>query len=622
MNHNLNVNEIGGVALADLVKTSFSSLTGVTVRKMQALYVRIFEDFSPYMEQCYKRNRFVRIICQGDADVDLLEIYVPSFFKHGGKRNIPDAELTYRINEGGNFVITGKGGAGKTFFMRKLWLDMFQSNEKTPIFLELRKLNDVSFTSVETFIRASISSDLPESLFEKFCQEGKFIFILDGFDELPEAELEKIQSQIINISEKFPNCGVVVSSRPHERFNGWSNFLVYESSDLTLEQTRQLCTNIPFDEDYRKLFLKKLTKDFHKSYEGFLTNPLLTIMMMMTFKDNMDIPKKMGIFYDAAFVTLYQRHDTVKVFNRQKHLDIQQFRRSFGAFCLMTYVKEKYSFSRTELLDFISKSSKLSGAIIPAELVVDDYERNVNLIKQDGMKYYFIHRSFQEYFSAWALSNLASDKFEELVKKFHARFFDQTLLMCYDLDRPLVVNKYIKPYYENKKFNLSRKFTPDTAWRVIGGFTTHIIFPDQATSSEKYGYTSAPELGLDFVQFILHTNSMRQGANEARYSNYSKLSKIITPPTLEDLIPRWVTAYENKTRDFLSVLPNMETNTLIINNEDGHEIVIPMSDREIEVFSKISKELVNFLSSLSKWCRDEIEFVEESSKCIDDLFLD
>ena len=126
-------------------------------------------------------------------------------------------------------------------------------------------------------------------------------------------------------------------------------------------------------------------------------------MMMMTFRENMNIPKRMSNFYDQAFNTLYQWHDATKAYNRAKFLDIDEFQRSFALFCMISYHQQKYEFTRSEIIDFINKSNKICAISVNAEDALADYEEAVNLIRQDGLVYVFIHRSFQEYFCAIAL---------------------------------------------------------------------------------------------------------------------------------------------------------------------------------------------------------------------------
>jgi len=351
------------------------------------------------------------------------------------------------VEEGENIVVTGNGGAGKTFFMRHAWMTMFRAqSRRTPIFIELRRFNEITQVDLPAYIRRCISSDrnLTDEIFSYFCKKGRFCFLLDGFDEVSKAKRDKLQEDILGMSTKFPECSFVVSSRGENRFAGWQNFQIFESLPFNYAQVRELVEKVPFDKEAKKRFLGKLDDNFYQANQSFLSNPLLAIMMMMTFRENMDIPRVMVTFYDQAFNTLFQWHDATKAYNRTKSLDIGTFQRSFGAFCLLSYYKEIYDFSRSEIIELIRISNKLNSIEVSCEDILHDYEEAVNLIRQDGLRYVFIHRSFQEYFAALAMIRYFPEKFTDFLPEIKKRVSDSVLFMCFELDRNMIVQEYIK----------------------------------------------------------------------------------------------------------------------------------------------------------------------------------
>ena len=638
---NTNISEIGGIAVAELVKSSFNSISEGVFKAASKLYSTIFEDFKEYMERCYQRNRYIRILCQGDDDVDILDIYVPITFSNKDKC-YRDDQMISEIGGGGNYIVTGNGGAGKTFFMRKLWLDLFKEGKRTPLFIELRKLteldnpNGLTKFNLEKFIRSTVSQNITSEVFEKFCLQGRFVLLLDGFDELPIEHYDEVQKEILNIAEKYPKCSLVTSSRPDTRFSGWASFKRVNANPFTLEQTKELCSKIPFDSEFREKFDKYLTKDFFERHEGFLSNPLLAHMMMMTFRRNMDVPSKISIFYDEAFNTLYQLHDATKAYRRMKNLDILQFRRSFGVFCLLSYMKEKFDFSQTEIEEFINDSNKYIDLDVEIEHVLNDYKRNVNLVMQDGHRYYFVHRSFQEYFAAWALVNVFSTKFSKFAKIIEMRQSDNVIKICYELQRPLVVTDYFLPAFEkfNREIDFGNRLSNVEIWKnYIKGIIIYVDNKVEGNTTPNFPIGLGFSIDRDFENF---THSILKVMDEKNDTSFDLLmhKMLLNDHEFFRMVTRWLNSsnlqidqgnvlevsvdFECKLVTFCSL---QSVNQTV--DENYHSVLarVDLKEEDLSELEISQKEIASALSKMANWCKLEIDSVRKADDNIDKLFL-
>ena len=87
-------------------------------------------------------------------------------------------------------------------------------------------------------------------------------------------------------------------------------------------------------------------------------------MMLITFKEIAHIPEKIHIFYDQAFDALFFKHDATKeaAFRRKMHSDlpIDEFKSCLAYFSISTYLKEKFSFSETNIKDELRDAIALS----------------------------------------------------------------------------------------------------------------------------------------------------------------------------------------------------------------------------------------------------------------------
>ncbi|WP_368649864.1 NACHT domain-containing NTPase [Brucella intermedia] len=624
MTEHLDINQVASAAFTNLVKAAFDSVCAKGTKAAKEAWGKIFEDFEPFMKDAYQKNAFVRLLSQKEKDAELYSVYVKSSFICGND-TLDDDELIFKITDGKNVVINGNGGAGKTFFMRHLWLTLFNNvTEFTPIFIELRKLNDITNIDIKSFIRRSISvkKELSDDLFAHFCNSGRFCFILDGFDEVILSQRNSVQAQILNLCSEFPNCRFVVSSRYERRFAGWQNFELYESKPFDLEKVRTLVERVPFDPAAKKLFLKQLDEEFYRENESFLSNPLLAIMMMMTFKENMDIPRRMNIFYDQAFTTLYQWHDATKAFSRAKTLEIDEFQRSFGMFCLLSYHQEKFEFTKSEVIELITKSSKVCGIKADPEEILKDYEETVNLLKQEGLSYVFIHRSFQEYFCAYALTRIINSKFPEIFQGIRRRYNDNVLLMCFEMNRGLVIEKYLHPLFN--RINDSGFF--------------------KKNSSAKFNFISA--IGLVYFLYFHSTNNVttlsgiRFLMNEDIEEMLNNISKLMgfKPNTMQYsetvMFNHEVFRIANEAVKRIKVSGNVgcrmtfDSDAITINDVDCEV------DSEKELFYKkisnsinklsdqflfLEKNVSNEIEKIRKWSISEIDGSEKRDKTLDDI---
>ena len=426
-----------------------TSISGPIKRNLE----KFSTDFSEHLEQNYRRNKFVRILCHKHSPLELEDIYVPGYFKCGEKV-VTDQELMQFIRDNRKVIIKGDGGLGKTFFVKKLWCAIFdEPNGRVPIFISLRELNELTDLNLLDFVRLTImpSATHSKEIFEYFCMRGDFIFIFDGFDEVVQEKRKILQNQLNSLTRLYPQCGFVISSRETGKFNPWADFHEYQVTKFNLDQTRQLIENIPYSGNKTK-FLKRLSEDYFKENESFLSNPLLAIMMLMTFNDN-PVSNKKSIFYENAFQTLYSLHDSLKegAYERERELDKDLFRRVFSHFCLFSYYKEMISFSEAEIREQIGFALKYLEVDANIDNTIKEFCESTNLMQFEGLTYFFIHRSFQEFFAAECATKEMTENFSVFINEFLDRRWDQTYNLAYEIHPKRIQQEILIPLFGQLK---------------------------------------------------------------------------------------------------------------------------------------------------------------------------
>ena len=172
-------------------------------------------------------------------------------------------------------------------------------------------------------------------------------------------------------------------------------------------------------------------------------------MMLMTFNENATIPSKLTEFYKSAFQTLLTWHDSTKdSFERDRALSVDEFRKIFSTFCLLTYYEQSFEFDEDSFRKYIQKALKYHSITADLDDVKNDICESANLLQKDGLNYIFVHRSFQEYFAAECTMHVISGKAKDFLDVFSSRPLDDVFAMCHEIHPELVFDEYFSEELE------------------------------------------------------------------------------------------------------------------------------------------------------------------------------
>jgi hypothetical protein len=195
-------------------------------------------------------------------------------------------------------------------------------------------------------------------------------------------------------------------------------------------------------------FKNKLKSGLYEKHRSFLSTPLLATLMMLTFEQNANIPDKMHLFYLRAFETLFDKHDTYKEQYERKRrsgLRIDQFSNVFSFFCYNTYLEEEFEFSKTDIIRYLNDAISYCGYAISVDDLLFDLVESVCLLQLEGQFYSFVHRSFQEYFTAVFLDQCPEDIRDEFLDESHFRPSESVLPMLFDMCQDRIEVDWVLP---------------------------------------------------------------------------------------------------------------------------------------------------------------------------------
>jgi hypothetical protein len=358
-----------------------------------------------------------------------------------------DAETAIALSP--HLVITGDPGGGKSTVLKHVMLslagDMLSENGSlsqlrfwslpayTPIYIEMRDL--VSTVFPQTTSRITLEglfeylsafdgsqADLPELREEMMA--GDVIFLLDGLDEVPQADdparREQIKTFIRLIRREFLKCRIVVTSRPYAYAGDWTlenfNQIHLASPDPTQLQTlarRLFSAVLPAEAIDSELSAFNAQRD--RLPESIQHSPLFFTLIVALWLNNAGqierLPANRSAMYRECIQILVRRWTRLEpgqshtlaervglqepdVYNLLKNMAFRVYRD--------WQHEEDVVFESDQILK-AAQSLNLHGIDVPA--LLEAFRQQGSVIYEVAPdRFQFAHRSLQEYLAAAYLS--------------------------------------------------------------------------------------------------------------------------------------------------------------------------------------------------------------------------
>lgn len=446
MAEEFNINTVTAEFLQHNLEKFIEISKGLIKAGADQLRLRFGKTYKEYIDNLLIKHSKVKSFLIRAESANLYDFYVPISISTE-QRKIDNTGIIDIVGVSPFSIITGSAGSGKSMLMRHLVINTIVNKEKAPIFIELRQFNQNGGDLRKMIHQVLINNkfELDDEFVEKALKTGHFAIFLDGLDEINLNKRKDISREILLFTEKYSDNWYVISSRQDSLLEGWHGFVLFKVAPFTLNQAKELIQKLPFDEDIKNKFVIDLTKELFKKHESFLSNPLLLSIMLLTYSQGANIPTKINVFYNQAYEALFERHDALKggfQRNRRTLLDIQDYAKVFSAFCLLTYDKREFEFSRTQALSYIDDAKVITQLEYNSKYFLDDALQAVCLLVEDGLMLVFPHRSFQEYFTARFIAEASPNIQKRLIGKYRKNLAaDNVIGLLYEM-KPDIVEQY------------------------------------------------------------------------------------------------------------------------------------------------------------------------------------
>ena len=204
-------------------------------------------------------NQFAEL----EAEVELEEASWVNRLRINSKVNrVRSLSLALKKSSGQHIILQGDPGAGKSVAMRHVALTLTndastkRKPKVIPLYVNLKELNRLEAEDIDSeFFRSAIlrqlnksnARDIREFLkaeFDEGLRSGKWLFLLDSFDEIPEILASSSTDEVVNLYMQaitgffnpLNSCRVIIASREYHSppAVGWSVFRI-----VSLSKARQ-----------------------------------------------------------------------------------------------------------------------------------------------------------------------------------------------------------------------------------------------------------------------------------------------------------------------------------------------------------------------------------------------
>ena len=442
----------------------------------------------------------VKTIWQTDKSVQLSSFYCDTHIKVAGERKI--VKQVSDLNIDGNILIEGIAGQGKSIFMRHLCIAELESGIVIPVFIELRRLTseNMLLSMIHSKLK-ELGFDIDNDIFKFLCNTGRMLFLLDGFDEVPDKMQISVVNEVEEITNTYRGIKLIVSSRPESGIEFLPSFSVAKVDYVKNDEYKDIINKLSEDPEFAKSLIDRVQG--HKSeIKDLLCTPLMITLLILTYKAYQKVPDQLSDFFESMFHLMLQRHDGTKPgYRRERRCDLNDmdYQRAFEALCFVT--KEKgQSFKVSVLNDCAAKALTISKFNADPQKYIQDVNRITCLIVYEGKEYRFLHKSIQEYFAA----SFIKYKPDSVATKFYSKMtvdgykWHQELLYLEEIDSYRFCKYLVLPLCRNFMVLSGKSVTKKINTKVYDEILkyTYIVKPD-TSAAFWYSYGTMLRLLLD-----------------------------------------------------------------------------------------------------------------------------
>jgi len=564
----------------------------------------------------------VKTLVHSEKEVSLSSIYYPSRIAYDGGRSVK-IECISELPSSGNYIIQGTIGQGKSFFLRYLCLSQLKdSGNAFPIFLELKTLaeNDDLLHFIQEGFR-DFGLQIDNDLFELYARSGRFVLLLDAFDELPEAAITDVVKTLEQLTRRYPALRIFVTSRPDSALHPSAAFRILKLERLQTTDHEPFLAKLTQDSEHAKKMKKAIRSS--PRIEQLLSTPLLLTLLTRYYNSDLSVPNNEAEFYQRLFEVLLYRHDLSKAgYKRQRHTKLgeREIRELFEAFCFATRREGKGQLTKGDFYRALEAAKASTKIAVDSDLFMKDVVKVACLMQEEGNTIQFIHKSVQEFYAAAFIlhsaervaekflgSMVTTGRWQKWRQEIHFLSIVEPYRYCRFFLQPSLV-QFMSEAGVSRSPNGSFTASTLTTEICLKRYEIHFKIEADKTALDRFPDDWSPA----------HALTQRLIANASPTANYvyDRLSNAVLP-TVFDCFGEYATT------DAKQVIFKLLQSSDAKIEDDERSLSLEVTDIQIPEFrAAIATVIDKALKEFSKewqWCEQEIAIQDERIASMEDL---
>jgi hypothetical protein len=488
-----------------------------------------FDDgVANYIDNLVGKIRYTKTFLHRSEDVYFYDTYFPITLTRKIRNNkqveAPSHE-PFELFKLKRFIsVIGNAGSGKTMFMKHCFLDAIDTHRQIPILIELRNLSREQVSLTDYIYKYILNNKLSpnQRIVERILEKGKFLFLLDGFDEIFSNNKAKIVEDIENFADKYSKNYFLITSRPGANVEALPRFISYYVSPLNDNEINKFIhVQLKDDPELESRVLLSVKQPESTDYKSYLSSPLLLSMFILTYNLYPELPKSKSKFYWNVFDTLCTKHDSYTkkggfLHERKSGLQHEELENVLKWLSYVSLFEGNYSFDEEYLITKLKAIREKLKLDFNISHIIEDLVVSISIIIQDGFEYKFPHKSLQEYLAALLVreqseeskSKVYYEKFASIERKITVS--NQNLWsICTELDKHSFYKNFFIRHLSNflsaiKKGGESKLFSNFYSFLKTG---EGVAFENDSLNFISFGIAKEPIFsilkffGHDFNQF-------------------------------------------------------------------------------------------------------------------------